>query len=648
MDGVCDDVDLCPHAYDPGQADLDGDGIGFVCDPVESVTFSGRVGANLGGNADTMAASAGAGGSVVYVVAAGPDGQFVGGSYNDQFQNPWLAAAVGGVVGPVVSPDGAIFFSYADERFDTAVLDLKQRAFVSRGHGAIANSGDVRIPSDVVMLRTMGRVAANVASGDQLTEIVAGHDIVLQPSTSGVLGMELSGTGIGSYANGEYKRGVDGLSDVVSLQPYAYFTKQPMYCGFAQGESPALYTLHDTGVVSAALPFVSCAVSSYEAASADRVYVEGDLGAPNNNKALVFVHDDKVTTVYSGEPRDGSVKITGEELQVVTRTFSADNSGKAWIVTPAGMVIAIPETLYGVVASVYGDTVHVAGVRSVTNGFGPPVIYRYREATGLEHVDMTANAAALSAHPTLITTHEGAAILEESGVWRVPSASMTVATLALHDIQGGVRGDATMIAGSGQSGNPAVYAYDEIGGPRLVPLTNEQQGLGASVIDSPFRASPWFRLHDTTDKVARVVYENGTPKLDAFPVAQLFNLRIIGQRANGDFIATDDKEVYVFGAAGVEHVASFPASQFVVEPFIVDYKTTPPTIVGFMGMRADRNVVCLASHPERCWDVPGGDLQQVKVVWATAEGDGDFRIVSSATSLATVRALGTGTAPPPL
>jgi hypothetical protein len=98
-DGVCDDIDVCPHAYDPGQADLDGDGIGFVCDPVESFALSGPGLASLGGNANTVAASVGVG-NIGYVIAAGPGGQFIGGSYNDQLQDPWLAAEVGGIRRP--------------------------------------------------------------------------------------------------------------------------------------------------------------------------------------------------------------------------------------------------------------------------------------------------------------------------------------------------------------------------------------------------------------------------------------------------------------------------------------------------------------------------------------------------------------------
>jgi hypothetical protein len=548
-----------------------------------------------------------------------------------------------------VSSEGAIFFSYGDERFDTVILDLAQHAFLSRGEGAITDSGDVRIPSELVLLRTMGRVAANVPMMDQLTEVAAGHDILVQPSTSGVFGMNISGTGIGSYEHGEYKRVVDALNDVVSFQPNAYFLTRPRYCAYSQGELPAAYTLLETRAASAPLPFASCAaIRVYESPSTDRVYIEGDMVPPSANRTLVVVRDDQAVPIYADEPQNGVVRITGEELHVVTRTFAADNSGKAWIVTPADTVIAIPETLYGVTTSIYGDTVHIVGVRSVTNGFGPTVVYRYRESTGLEHVDLMSKSATLVADPTLITTHEGAAIVESGGVWAVPSTSMTPTTLALSYIQGGVRGDATVIAGTGPAADPAVYAYDEIGGPRIVRLTPEQQGLGAALIDSPYRASPWIVLHDTADKIARVVYEGDMPKLEAFPVAQLFNLRIVGQRANGDFIATDDKEVYVFGAAGVEHVASFASSQFVNEPMILDYKTVPPTIVGWMGTRPDRNVVCLASHPERCWDVPGDDLQQVKSVYVSTEGDGDFRIVSSATVLATVRALGTGTAPQPL
>ena len=39
QDGICDEQDDCPDVFDPGQADLDGDGLGWVCDPVESVTL---------------------------------------------------------------------------------------------------------------------------------------------------------------------------------------------------------------------------------------------------------------------------------------------------------------------------------------------------------------------------------------------------------------------------------------------------------------------------------------------------------------------------------------------------------------------------------------------------------------------------------
>lgn len=33
LDGVCDDFDNCPGVYNPDQADLDGDGVGDLCDP---------------------------------------------------------------------------------------------------------------------------------------------------------------------------------------------------------------------------------------------------------------------------------------------------------------------------------------------------------------------------------------------------------------------------------------------------------------------------------------------------------------------------------------------------------------------------------------------------------------------------------------
>ena len=38
-DGAFDNVDVCPTIADPAQVDLDGDHIGWMCDPVESTTI---------------------------------------------------------------------------------------------------------------------------------------------------------------------------------------------------------------------------------------------------------------------------------------------------------------------------------------------------------------------------------------------------------------------------------------------------------------------------------------------------------------------------------------------------------------------------------------------------------------------------------
>jgi hypothetical protein len=141
---VCDELDVCPDAPDPGQADLDGDGSGWMCDPVESVpiaTASLSIEISAAIHRDTFAAvlrsDCSSNACRYQVVAASAEASSSVLSGSSDPRDEWLASA-DAIVGPYVSRDQRVYLSRArDLQLDTGELELAQRTYgVQRANGS--------------------------------------------------------------------------------------------------------------------------------------------------------------------------------------------------------------------------------------------------------------------------------------------------------------------------------------------------------------------------------------------------------------------------------------------------------------------------------------------------------------------------------
>jgi hypothetical protein len=203
-------------------------------------------------------------------------------------------------------------------------------------------------------------------------------------------------------------------------------------------------------------------------------------------------------------------------------------------------------------------------------------------------------------------------------------------------------------------GAPAVYAYDELAGARLTKISGDLvNGFGApiSTVD-PVLPIPWIRYGTPGDcQLGRIVYTGITPSLSSQPCGSDAEIYVAGTKANGDLIAVSANRVWVFTDSTADVVAADDMGTMVV---IYDETNTPvKTVVGWSGNHALVHFACLASHPERCWNIPFSPNRLVPNDAAANGGEGAFALVSTSYSgttqnITVFRTLGTGDTPQPL
>jgi hypothetical protein len=684
-DGVCDAVDLCPTVFDPGQADLDGDGIGWVCDPVESTTIQAatsfsQIRAAFDGQTFASSASVDCASGICKqaIVALSPYGMSLARSDSGLPSDAW---ATNEGATPYVLPGGDLLWSRGA---DTGLLNLATSQFTVLRNEIVVDSNartwSRRPRAELLSVRISSIPAANLMRPEngQLVPVAFASNgftpsnfyasLRETPTPGRILVPAVDGNSISLSVynvatktlepvmiDGAPAVGLDQLKELsyASLQG-AGFNMLPL-CARKAGITYLVRVRHDS-ITSHALPFSNCTgvnvPSNFDSMSTGTYMLVGRTAS--NALALAFDREGQVATVTTDITASSYAVAHGTSLPVAAVHSAA--ATRVWALTANGTVTEIPNTLSNAVVSVHGDTVHIAGIQPTMNGFGSLVLSRYREGASVQSVVIKTPVFGTTV-PQVITTAEGAAVVSDtSNAFVVPSGSMTPTGTTLEDAIGGVRGNLTILFSRDVSvpgSNPRVLAYDEVSGaPRLTPLTPAlpSSSSGLYLLDPPHGTSPWFSFGDTSAcYTARAVYSSGAPTLDQQATDCL---SIVGTRGNGDWVMMNgDRTVFTATNSAITRVAQGGAQLFPRLEMIHDTTSYPWPVVGWQGADSLGAFACLASHPDRCWTFPS-NLDSAQVLDASASADSfalmTYAVEGTTATEAIIRTIGTGNRPQPL
>jgi len=259
----------------------------------------------------------------------------------------------------------------------------------------------------------------------------------------------------------------------------------------------------------------------------------------------------------------------------------------------------------------------------------------------------------------LFTTYEGAALITSQFSYVVPSQTMVAEPIDLANAIGGVRGAYTVFLArrdaSHAPSQPALYAYDEVGGaPRLTTLAPATEGLAYSPIDVPHGPpSKWFVFGLSTCTIAHLATVANTIVLaGSVPCMSPTLTYGYSYTSKGDIVVIEQgggSRAYLLGPTTGKLVAR-STDQLLV--FTETGRYDGPRAVALAGTDALGDYICLASNPERCWTLPLG-ATAISGRWGV-NGASDTMTVASITrtastvTLTVVKAIGTGSRPQPL
>ncbi|HEY4175221.1 MAG TPA: thrombospondin type 3 repeat-containing protein [Kofleriaceae bacterium] len=624
-DGVYDEVDVCPTIADPAQLDLDGDHIGWMCDPVESITFP-AVGQPL--DAKTAVRGMTASASLEYacptgtcqaaVISVGPGGK----SIVDSHATPWVAAIPnwGWVAGEnhvlwSRITDGSGDHSAADGSF-TPRYDGPLSGSVEFGTKRFERGGLVVLPSEspthgyaLLEPQQDGTVSVVAESAfDYGVTLMTGTDaapaLVFSMSTAGQPGYALkrytSGQALETLAVG----GV-ALSHAFEIAPV--MTSGGAIAGICVDQDNVRYFVRadETGVSSTVFSIPHCNVAGGQTVDRRLQVVEASTDGTHPTSGAAFILDG---VVHPLTPL--AFNVYGRTVPAVIRS-GVDDAERFDAIDAAGTVHAMATGVTDAIVSTEGETLHVIAKRGSDR-----VLFRYHNGV----VSEVALPAAVSSADflQLFTTVEGAAVIRLAGSTYVVASQATVASQApFTDFQLLVRDGVNVAAATASTANakPRVYTYSEVASaPTYTALTAEAMtSVFLDPVDSidHTTTTKWFAVHqDGECTLERPVVTGGVVSLvgssPCFAGAFVEGTTPDGKQVIhvSDHGSRDD--IYLLDGDTMTKVAT---GKF---QMVVTFAEQDSHVVqAWSGTDLQNaNFICQASHPERCWTPPyiGGRL----------------------------------------
>jgi hypothetical protein len=363
-DGVCDSEDVCPDVFDPGQADLDGDGVGWMCDPLESISLPALQTFGLGTSihGDTFA------GAVAYscsdtftcdwaTVAVNAYGKALSRADSSLPQDVWTAQT--NLTGPYITSDDHVFWSrrFMDE---IGTVDLRSGAYSKVVDGFFWNSvvlDDAHVFWQIRTAESTNELELRVPESGQLTQIglapdgMASLTFLLTRDPNPMYGFavqNLDGTSsVETYTAGDtspvvINANVPKLTSLLLVDGTVPTEPVPaMWLCVDDGTGAKYLRVSATGTTSGMLPseFNGCPGFALNRVGSALFIEATDFTA--NTWSLAVIRDGAISLPFVHQPQFSSWDIKGDEIPVVQLAFNGALTYQLWALPPGSAPVQL-------------------------------------------------------------------------------------------------------------------------------------------------------------------------------------------------------------------------------------------------------------------------------------------------------------------